>query len=63
MSCVDGKKDGEKTQQFFLPMFRNFIKVPFRHSTRKVHNLRPAVQAQSSDFTLTITKIVYAPRE
>ena len=23
---------------------------------RKVHTLRPAVQAQSSDFTLTITK-------
>ena len=24
----------------------------FRHSTRKVHTLRSAVQAQSSDFTL-----------
>ena len=30
--------------------------VFFRHSTRKVHTLRPAVQAQSGDFTLTITK-------
>ena len=28
----------------------------FRHSTRKVHTLRPAVQAQSNDFTFTITK-------
>ena len=28
----------------------------FRHSTRKVHTLRPAVQAQSSYFTLTMTK-------
>ena len=30
--------------------------IIFRHSMRKVHTLRPAVQAQSSDFTLTITK-------
>ena len=36
----------------------------FRHSRRKAHTLRPAVQAQSSDFTLTITKnSIYAPRK
>ena len=28
----------------------------FRYSMRKVHTLRPAVQTQNSDFTLTITK-------
>ena len=33
-----------------------YMKLFFRHSMRKVHTLRPAVQAQSSDFTLTITK-------
>ena len=33
-----------------------FLTRSFRHSTRKVHTLHPAVQAQSSDFTLTITK-------
>ena len=30
--------------------------IIFRHSTRKANTLRPAVQAQSSNFTLTITK-------
>ena len=33
-----------------------YITFIFRHSTRKEYTLRPAVQAQSSDFTLTITK-------
>ena len=35
----------------------------FHHSMRKVPTVRPAVQAQSSYFTLTMTKKVYAPRE
>ena len=39
------------------------INLVFRHSMRKVPTVRPAVQAQSSYFTLTMTKKVYAPRE
>ena len=46
-------------------IFENTLNLNFRHSMRKVPTVRPAVQAQSSYFTLNYDekKYRYAPRE